>query len=61
VHGDAVNTASRLEQENKVLGTRILISDSTRNLLTDPNRVIKAGDVLLRGRHSKTELFTTNG
>ena len=61
VHGDAVNTASRLEQENKVLGTRILISDSTRNLLTDPNRVVKAGDVLLRGRHSKTELFTTNG
>lgn len=58
VHGDAVNTASRLEQENKVLGTNILISDTTRNLLVNPDRVSKAGDVLLRGRHSKTELFT---
>jgi class 3 adenylate cyclase len=59
VHGDAVNTASRLEQENKVLGTHILISETTRNLLADPDRVAKAGDVLLRGRHTKTELFTT--
>ena len=59
VHGDAVNTASRLEQENKVLGTQILISETTRNLLADPDRVAKAGDVLLRGRHTTTELFTT--
>lgn len=58
VHGDAVNTASRLEQENKVLGTKILISERTRNLLDDPARVIKAGDLLLRGRHSKTQVFT---
>lgn len=59
VHGDAVNTASRLEQENKILGTHILISESTRKLMANPDRVSKAGDVLLRGRHSKTELFTT--
>lgn len=58
VHGDAVNTASRLEQENKVLHTDVLISESTRILLSDPSRVIKAGEVLLRGRHSMTELYT---
>jgi len=61
VHGDAVNTASRLEQENKVLGTNVLISETTRVLLSDPKRVVKAGDVLLRGRHSTTELYTVPG
>lgn len=58
VHGDAVNTASRLEQENKVLGTDILISESTRNLLASPDRTTKAGEVLLRGRHVTTALYT---
>lgn len=58
VHGDAVNTASRLEQENKVLHTDILISETTRVLLLEPGRVIKAGEVLLRGRHSMTGLYT---
>ncbi|MEQ9346390.1 MAG: adenylate/guanylate cyclase domain-containing protein [Thalassospira sp.] len=58
VHGDAVNTASRLEQENKVLHTDILISETTRVLLVEPDRVIKAGEVLLRGRHSMTGLYT---
>jgi class 3 adenylate cyclase len=59
VHGDAVNTASRLEQENKVLGTNILISESTYGLLAHPERTSKAGEVLLRGRHSTTALYTT--
>ncbi len=58
VHGDAVNTASRLEQENKILHTDILISETTRVLLANPDRVTKAGEVLLRGRHSMTGLYT---
>ncbi|MCC9622632.1 adenylate/guanylate cyclase domain-containing protein [Thalassospira sp. MA62] len=58
VHGDAVNTASRLEQENKNLGTSLLISQTTHDLLTDPNRFTKAGEVLLRGRQAMTALYT---
>ncbi|WP_368484460.1 adenylate/guanylate cyclase domain-containing protein [Thalassospira sp. HF15] len=60
VHGDAVNTASRLEQENKILGTDILISETTRDLLARPDRATKAGEVLLRGRHVKTALYTVH-
>ncbi len=58
VHGDAVNSASRLEAENKHFGTEILLSDTTRNSLVDPTRVTVAGDVLLRGRSQSTAVYT---
>ena len=58
VHGDAVNSASRLESENKRFGTQILLADSTRNQLSDPDRVTVAGDILLRGRSQTTAVYT---
>ncbi|MEQ5774446.1 MULTISPECIES: adenylate/guanylate cyclase domain-containing protein [unclassified Thalassospira] len=58
VHGDAVNSASRLEAENKRFGTKILLADSTRNQLSNPDRVIVAGDILLRGRSQTTAVYT---
>jgi adenylate cyclase len=55
-HGDAVNTAARLEVTNKVFGTAILISKATRNAVPD----VKArplGKINLRGKGETTEVF----
>ncbi|MDP2698178.1 adenylate/guanylate cyclase domain-containing protein [Thalassospira sp.] len=60
VHGDAVNTAARLEAENKVLGTKILLSQTTRDLLHDPAQVTQASQVQLRGRSEMTAIYTVS-
>ncbi|MDP2698177.1 adenylate/guanylate cyclase domain-containing protein [Thalassospira sp.] len=60
VHGDAVNSAARLETENKILGTEILLSETTRDLLSAPERVIRAGEIQLRGRSEKTAVYTVS-
>lgn len=48
--GDAVNTAARLQELNKVHGTRILVSESTRRLAGDGFRFRAIGAVPIRGR-----------
>lgn len=48
--GDAVNTASRLQELNKAHGTRILVSESTRRLAGDGFRFRAIGTVPIRGR-----------
>jgi len=48
--GDAVNTASRLQELNKAHGTRILVSESTRRLAGDGFRFRAIGAVPIRGR-----------
>ncbi|MSO64480.1 MAG: adenylate/guanylate cyclase domain-containing protein [Alphaproteobacteria bacterium] len=49
--GDAVNTASRLQELNKSYGTRILITGATRRLASDGFRVRPIGEVTIRGRN----------
>ncbi|MGI9303992.1 MAG: adenylate/guanylate cyclase domain-containing protein [Gammaproteobacteria bacterium] len=55
-HGDAVNTAARLENANKYLGTRVCVSESTAALVPDfcgrP-----AADLHLKGRSSALRVF----
>ena len=55
-HGDAINTAARLESINKQLGTRICVSDETVSRTTSfygrP-----AGIMVLRGKSKETKLF----
>jgi len=55
--GDTVNVASRVEDLNRALGTRILISDTTRSALGErlPTRAI--GAVPLRGRQTTLEVW----
>ena len=61
VHGDAVNIAARLEQLNKQLGTRILLSESTVALLSDPSRVQAIGQTRIRGKSEPLRIFTLAG
>ena len=59
VHGDAVNTAARLEQLNKEYGTRILISEETRRLaaMEDLKFVATAN---LRGKDGTVDIYTVD-
>lgn len=55
-HGDAINTAARLEGANKYLGTRLCVSASTRDRCTDvPFRPV--GDVVLKGKSEALRLY----
>ncbi|MFT6913719.1 MAG: adenylate cyclase [Motiliproteus sp.] len=59
VHGDTVNLAARLEQLNKQLGSRILISDETRKACRDGLfRFETRGETQVRGRNAVTRLYT---
>lgn len=55
--GDTVNLAARLEQLNKDLGTRILVSDATRAACTTGFAWRDHGSILVRGR---TEAVTVH-
>jgi class 3 adenylate cyclase len=57
VHGDAVNSAARIETINKTTGTNVLISASTATQLQQV-RMRSIGNFDIRGKSSTTELFT---
>ena len=58
VHGDAVNLAARLEALNKKYGTRILISESTRQLAGSGFAFTALGNVTVRGKSERVPIFT---
>lgn len=58
VHGDAVNVASRLEQLNKRLNTRILLSGSTQKQLTEDFLITNMGDIEIRGKKDPVPVFS---
>ena len=56
--GDTVNLASRLEELNKQHGTRILVSDSTREACGPQFRFAALGSVTVRGRSDAVAIFS---
>ncbi len=62
VHGDTVNTASRIESMTKTIGGPILLAESTREaLLRAPDDLRHVGEFDVRGRDSMISLWTVDG
>ncbi len=61
VHGDAVNMAARLEQLNKKLATRILISQTTMDKISGHYRIRPMGTVALRGKSRRVAIYSVDG
>ena len=61
VIGDAVNLGSRLESLNKEFGTRIIISDATRQRLKGDYQFRPLGDVVVKGKTHPVAIFEVVG
>lgn len=61
VIGDMVNLASRIESYNKVYKTNMLISSSTYSYVSHLVNVIKIGDVTIRGKAKKMDIYEVLG
>jgi adenylate cyclase len=57
-HGDAVNSAARLEAINKQFGTTICLGARAAAAIGEPDRLRPLGSVTLRGRGSPTEVYS---
>jgi len=55
--GDTVNTAARIEAHTKEVPHAALMSESTRDLLTDADDLVFVDEITLRGRTSPTRLW----
>lgn len=58
VIGDTVNTAARLEKLNKQFGTRIALSESTRNAVGEAIPLRQLGTVEVRGKSEPVNAWT---
>ena len=58
--GDAVNVAARVEAHTRQTGDAILITDSTKALLTESDELISRGSQGLKGRTAPVELWAAN-
>jgi adenylate cyclase len=61
VIGDAVNLGARLESLNKQYGTRILISEATRQRLVGRYNLRALGEVVVKGKTQPVAIFEVVG
>jgi adenylate cyclase len=61
VIGDAVNLGSRLESLNKQYGTRIIISEATRQRLSRAYQLRPLGDVVVKGKTQPVAIYEVVG
>ena len=61
VIGDTVNLASRLEQANKFYGTRILVSETTRNLAGDTLAFCEIDSLRVAGKQETVRVYELLG
>lgn len=59
--GDSVNVTARLESANKLLGTTVLLSESTKAATGGETDVIALGQVRVMGRLEPLKLYTLAG
>jgi len=59
-HGDAINTAARLEAANKTLGTRICVARATVDKV-DAIAFLPVGTLMLKGKSRGVDVFTPAG
>lgn len=57
-HGDAVNSAARLEAINKQFGTTICLGARAAKAIGEPELMRPLGSVVLRGRAAETAVFS---
>lgn len=62
VIGDSVNTASRIQAENKKLGTRVLVSDAVVDRLQEGTLIVgQIQETMLRGRAQQVRIYEALG
>jgi class 3 adenylate cyclase len=61
VIGDAMNLASRIEQANKTLGTRFLLSEALFNQVPQAPVEVRRAQAVLKGRHGTVQLVEAIG
>lgn len=58
VIGDVVNVAARVEAATRELGDVVLLTEQTRELLSDPSSLSRRGEVSLKGRAEPVVVYT---